>query len=72
MTNQTTKERKWRQYSATFRPSTFKHLQKIAYMKHCSINNLLSIIAEDYIDTHTDLIEAYDQTVTEECDTKPW
>ena len=59
-------ERKSRQFTSAFRPTTFEAFQKIAYMLHMSPNNLLNEIAEQYVAAHADLVAQYDKENPEE------
>ena len=54
-------ERKSRQFTAAFKPSTFEALQKIAYVRRMSPNNLLGEIAEQYVGANADLVAQYDK-----------
>lgn len=54
-------ERKSRQFTAAFRPTTFEALQKIAYIRRMSPNNLLNEAAEQYVADHAELIAQYDE-----------
>ena len=54
-------ERKSRQFTAAFKPSTFEALQKIAYVRRMSPNNLLGEIAEQYVGANADLVAQYDE-----------
>lgn len=54
-------ERKSRQFTAAFKPSVFEALQKIAYVRRMSPNNLLGEIAEQYTTENADLVAQYDE-----------
>lgn len=56
-------ERKSRQFTAAFKPSTFEALQKIAYVRRMSPNNLIGEIAEQYATANADLVAQYDELV---------
>lgn len=59
--NEFNRERKSRQFTSAYRPSVFEALQKIAYMRYMSPNNLLNEIAEQYVAAHADTIAQYDK-----------
>lgn len=54
-------ERKTKRANLLMRPSLWADLQKIAYMQHGSVNDMIHTVLCDYAKDHAALIEQYDK-----------
>ena len=54
-------ERKTRQVTLLFKPSVYEAIQKIAYIKETSVNNLIGKLMENCMNENQELIAQYDK-----------
>lgn len=57
-----TKETKSKQLNLTLTPTLFSQFRQILYMQQVSANSLVNTWIQQYVDEHTDLLEAYRKT----------
>lgn len=61
-----TKERKSVRVNLLFKPSVKRNIEKLALMKQTSINDLISVVMEKYIEDNAEMINRYNSTFGEE------
>lgn len=54
------KEAKTRRMNLTFQPSTVEAIDKIAFLRRTSVNDLINTVLKEYAAAHTDEIQKYD------------
>lgn len=59
-------ETKSKRYNLLLKPSLHEDLEKIATMQRISVNEAVNRALKAYRDTHSDLIDKFDKTFTEE------
>ena len=60
------KETKTKRVNLLFRPSTKKNIEKLAFVNHTSLNDLISTVMEEYVAAHAADIERYNSFFGEE------
>ena len=55
------REKKSRKVNFTLRPSTCTAISKVLYYQGDSLNNLVNVLLEKYIEEHSELVYQYDQ-----------
>lgn len=54
------REAKTRRMNLTFQPSTVEAIDKIAFLRRTSVNDLINTVLKEYAAAHTDEIQKYD------------
>ena len=54
-------EKKTRLSTLAFLPSVYEAIQKIAYIKHNSVNGLVGEILADYVKNNKEIVDEYDK-----------
>lgn len=63
-------EKKTRTSTLIFFPSVYEAIQKIAYIKHNSVNGLVGDILADYIKNNKEIVDEYDKLFSDNSVTK--
>ena len=58
-----TGETKTRKLTLLMRPSVVEKAYKIVHMKHDSLNNVLEVLLENYVETNKSYIEKFDECI---------
>lgn len=59
-------EPKTQKLTLLMRPSVVKNAYKIVHMKHESLNNLVNVLLEKYVNDNFSYIQKYDDTIEED------